>query len=473
MAAVLQPISDLPPASARLRGFLSGAREIDDAAVTVEGRLPAWLRGRLLLNGPALWEFPGGRFEHWFDGLGMWHRLRIGDDGVRYRSRYARSESWRRTMAGGRPAFGEFGSPNPAPLLARVKGVQVTDNPAVVMSRLDGRWVSVTETPFLTVFDPETLDTIERIDLVASPEHLHLMSAHGHTASDGSYWNVGITLGPRSEIKLFRVAPGGRAPEVKARIRTAKAGYTHAFAMAEGHAIVWETALRAQPLSMRFSSRAYADNFHWEPGAGSMLHAISLADGSVRSWAIPAMMCFHAVQACTEGDDLVLDVCEFDGPQIFADLRLDARRAGRSLALPRLVRYRMARARGEAEREVIGEGVDLPQVHPACAGASRASVAFGAGIEPASAFFDRTVRIELDNGVRREWQRGAAVQLEPLFVPRPGGVAQDDGVLLVPTLADDDAASVIAVLEAHSLEPLAMLHAPQVVPFGFHAAWAD
>jgi len=47
----------LPQASTvpgRARGFLSGAREIDDAAVDVGGDLPAWLAGTLLLNGPAL-----------------------------------------------------------------------------------------------------------------------------------------------------------------------------------------------------------------------------------------------------------------------------------------------------------------------------------------------------------------------------------------------------------------------------------
>lgn len=471
MAALLHPEWETQARLGRLRGFESGAQEIDDAPVRVEGRLPPWLRGRLLLNGPALWELPRGHFDHWFDGLGMWHRLAIGDDGVRYRSRFAHSDAYRRSTAAGRPAYGEFGSRNPAPLLSRLKRVQTTDNPAVVMSRLGERWISVTETPFLTVFDPETLATQERIDLVDTPEHLHLMAAHGMTARDGSWWNVAITLGPRSEIKLFRIAAGERAPQVRARIRTAKAGYTHAFARAEGHAVIWENALRAQPLAMRFGSRAYSDNFRWEAGEGSMLHAVSLADGSVRSWAIPAMMAFHAVQAFAEGDDLVLDLCEFENPQIFADLRLDARRAGRPVTVPRLVRYVMTPGRAEADREVIGEGIELPQVHPDCLGASRAGVAFGAGLEPGSVFFDRTVRIELDGGERRDWRRGDAVQLEPLFVARPGGIGQDDGVLLVPTLTDTDVASVIAVLDAHSLEPLAMLHAPQVVPFGFHAAW--
>ena len=86
--------------------------------------------------------------------------------------------------------------------------------------------------------------------------------------------------------------------------------------------------------------------------------------------------------------------------------------------------------------------------------------------------YERTVRLGLASGERRVWQRPGAVQLEPLFVARPGASAEDDGVLLVPTLADDDAASVIGVIDAATMQCLATLQAPQVIPFGFHAAWA-
>ena len=141
MSAVPTPQSGAVPG--RARGFLSGAREIDDAAVDVQGALPAWLAGTLLLNGPALWELPGGRLDHWFDGYAMWHGLRIGGAGVRYRSRFCASESYRRSVAEGAPAYGEFGTANPAGLLARLKGPKVTDNPAVVMSRHGERWFSV------------------------------------------------------------------------------------------------------------------------------------------------------------------------------------------------------------------------------------------------------------------------------------------------------------------------------------------
>ena len=48
--------------------------------------------------------------------------------------------------------------------------------------------------------------------------------------------------------------------------------------------------------------------------------------------------------------------------------------------------------------------------------------------------------------------------MEPLSVERPGAVAEDDGVLLVPTLADDDTASVIGVIDASTMQCLATLH---------------
>jgi carotenoid cleavage dioxygenase-like enzyme len=137
------------------------------------------------------------------------------------------------------------------------------------------------------------------------------------------------------------------------------------------------------------------------------------------------------------------------------------------------MRYRLQSGRSDALLEPFGEGLELPRLNPAKLGREPATVAWGAGLDVAngSAFLDRTLRLNLASGEQRTWQRQAAVQLEPLYVPRPGAQAEDDGVLLVPTLADDDATSEIGVLDAATMECLARLHAPQVIPFGFHAAW--
>lgn len=459
-------------ARSRLRGFDSGAREIDDAEVRVEGEPPAWLRGALLLNGPALWELPGGGLRHWFDGYAMQHRLRIDATGVRYRSRFVRSDSYRRSVAAGTPVYGEFGTENPASLWARLRGPQATDNPAVVMSRHGKRWIAVTETPHLTYFDPDTLETQERADLASPALPLHLMAAHGFTLGDGSYLNVGTQLGPKCSQTLLHLAPGAAKPVALGAVAMPKAGYTHAFALAAGHAVVWECALRAQPLAFRFGARAFKDNFRWEPDAGSRIHALALAGGAVRSWRIPPMFAFHATQAYADGADLVLEVSIYDGGLVFDDLTLERRRHGAPLrSVPRLVRYRLRDGAAEAQPEPLGVALELQQIHPAACGQRRTGVCWGSGVGPQGEFNDRTLRVDLDSGTVTTWQRDNAVQLEPLFVPRPGGASDDDGVLLVPTLADGDETSVIGVVDARSMACVAQLHAPQVIPFGFHAAF--
>lgn len=457
----------------RLRGFDSGAREIDDAVVRVEGDLPAWLRGALLLNGPALWDLPAGKLQHWFDGYAMQHRLRFDGAGVRYRSRFIQSESYRRSMAAGAPVFGEFGTESPASLWSRLRGPQATDNPAVVMAPHGERWLAVTETPHLTYFDPDTLETQERLDLDSPTLPMHLMAAHGFTLADGSYLNIGTQLGPKCKQTLFRLPAGATHPVAIGEIAMPKAGYTHAFALAPGHAIVWECALRAQPLSFRFSAKSFKDNFRWEPEGGSLIHALPLAGGAVRSWRIPPMFSFHATQAWADGADLLLEISIYDdGRFAFDDLTLERRRQGAPLrSIPSLVRYRLRDGASDAEPEPLSVALELQQVHPDRIGARRASVCWGTSEGPKGEFNDRTLRVDLDSGAVTTWQRENAVHLEPLFVARPGSSADDDGVLLVPTLADGDETSVIGVVDAHSMACVAQLHAPQVVPFGFHAAF--
>lgn len=472
MSAVLDRPAASPPAvsAPRWRGFLDGAREFEATVLSVQGMLPGWLRGGLLLNGPALWALPQGSLQHWFDGYAMLHRLAFdGAGGVVYRSRFAHSQALRDSLAAGRPASGEFGSPNPAGWLQRLKGVPPTDNPAVVLSRHGKRWVAVSETPYLTYFDPRSLATVERLDLFDALR-IQLMAAHGFTLADGSYLNIGIAFGRSCRYRLFSLPPGSKRPQLLGEIGVARPGYLHGFALAPGHAIFWEGSLRARPLALRFGAGAYKDCFRWDGAGETALHALPLAGGAARRWRIPPMMAFHATQAWAEGEDLLVELAAYDSGAIFDDLTLARRRAGAPLSgQPALLRYRLRPGHDEALPESLGCAMELQQVHPDAIGRRRARVCFGIGSE--ASFADHVLRLDLDSGRQQRWQRARAMHLEPLFVPRPQGSADDDGVLLVPTLADDDAASRIVVLDAASLEELATVEAPQVLPFGFHAAF--
>ncbi len=484
----------------RLRGLQSTARELTDAPVEIRGQIPQWLLGgSLLLNGPALWDLPRGGYEHWFDGLAMLHRVRLAPDGgggavASYRSRYLQTDDLRASLAARKPARAAFGTPDPAGFFTRLwhlRHPQVTDNGAVVMARIGSQWVAQTETPLLTSFDPDTLATTGRI-VYDDAEVIHVMSAHGMTDAQGTYWNVGVEMGPKCTYKLFKIVGGSRTREVIARWSVRQAGYLHAFAMTPAHALVWQPAMRVNALKLALSGKGFIDSFAWNAATGSRIDAISLADGSVRNWAVPAMASFHAVQAWEEDSrdgrapaTLVLDLCTTDGPEIFNALRLDRLRAGQPVGVQhRVQRYRLEPGRSDAQPEPLSSAsVELPSVHGAYWARRHSRYGWFAGFDPEgkAPMFDRTVKLDLATEASRAstsadriagvWQRESAVQLEPLFVDRPGSTGDEDGVLFVPTLADGDAGTVIGVIDPASMQCLATLHLPQVVPFGFHAAW--
>ncbi|RZJ55455.1 MAG: hypothetical protein EON49_20005, partial [Acidovorax sp.] len=351
--------------SNRLRGLQSDARELDDTAVDIRGHVPPWmLGGSLLLNGPALWDLPHGSYAHWFDGLAMLHRIRFapgnaGGASASYRSRYLQTDDLRESLAARKPARGGFGSPSPAGWFHRLRHLRnpvVTDNGAVVMARIGSQWVAQTETPLLTSFDPDTLKTTGRI-VYDDAEVIHVMSAHGITDAQGTYWNVGVEMGPKCTYKLFKIVAGSRTREVIARWAVRQTGYLHAFAMTPTHVLVWQPAMRVNAIKLALSGRGFIDNFAWKGAAGSSIDAISLADGSVRSWAVPAMASFHAVQAWDEPSadgrspaTLVLDLCTTDGPEIFSAFRLARLRAGEPVGVQhRVQRYRLEPGRSDAQ----------------------------------------------------------------------------------------------------------------------------
>ena len=63
--------------------------------------------------------------------------------------------------------------------------------------------------------------------------------------------------------------------------------------------------------------------------------------------------------------------------------------------------------------------------------------------------------------------RASATSGEPIFVPRPDGEAEDDGVLMACTHGPDGKASFV-VLDASTMEELASCEADVTLGYGFH-----
>ena len=59
-------------------GFQTLEAELDETELEVTGTLPTDLDGVLYRVGPARHDVYGDRYQHWFDGDGMVHALRLG-----------------------------------------------------------------------------------------------------------------------------------------------------------------------------------------------------------------------------------------------------------------------------------------------------------------------------------------------------------------------------------------------------------
>jgi carotenoid cleavage dioxygenase-like enzyme len=68
----------------------------------------------------------------------------------------------------------------------------------------------------------------------------------------------------------------------------------------------------------------------------------------------------------------------------------------------------------------------------------------------------------------RTWQTANAHLGEPMFVPRPKGEAEDDGVLLSVATYPNGDASQLLILDAATLDEYARATAPHCLPYGFH-----
>ena len=79
------------------------------------GTIPAWVRGKLYRNGPALFDFGDDTANHWFDGQAMIHCFNFhGSDNeeteVAYSNRFLDTTNLRAHRAAGKFAVPEFGT---------------------------------------------------------------------------------------------------------------------------------------------------------------------------------------------------------------------------------------------------------------------------------------------------------------------------------------------------------------------------
>ncbi len=462
-------------------GFGVTERELALEALPVRGRLPDWLRGTLVRNGPGAFRVGAQQYRHWFDGLAMLHKFSFGDGRVSYANKFLETRSYAAAQANGRISYSEFATDPCRSLFGRVMAVfspRITDSAKVNVARIADRYLALAETPIQVEFDLETLKTVGVFSYEAGPVG-QMTTVHPHVDfADDTVYNLVTRYQARSHYRFYAVAGGGR-PRRVAQMPVAEPAYLHSFGLSRNYFILAEFPLVVNPLHLLLWLRPYIENFKWKPERGAPFHLLDRRTGAPAGrFEADPYFAFHHINAFERGDELIVDLCAYPDAGIVQSYYLNRLSDARGeLPWGRLRRYRLPLKgrRGRAVFETVADVcLELPRFdYERFNMDGRYRYVYAVSVRPdqRQGFYNQLVKVDIETGRALTWHENDCYPGEAVFVGAPGRTAEDDGVILSVVLDAARGTSFLLVLDAQSFAERARAEIPHAVLFGYHGEY--
>ena len=459
------------------KGFLQDQEERSIQNLKVMGKIPEWLKGRLLRNGPGLVQADIS-MRHWFDGLAMLHKFEIKDQKVSYSSRFLDCEAYRAVKETGKISYSDFATDPCRSLFGKVQTVfdkdpKITDSAKVNVGRVGDKTYALGEPLMQIQINPETLESLGVFHFEKNPAN-RMTTAHPHVQEDEAY-NLVVQYGPINHYVIYSISD-----DVKkiASIPVREPAYLHSFGMSKRYFIIAEFPMVVQSLKFVFRLRPFIENFKWKAGQGSRFFIIDRKDGKLKATIkTDAFFSFHHVNAFEDGDDLVVDMVNYKDADIIQNYYKN-RLSSSDLNLPYglLERFVLDIDNNKVkQRKVISDAcIELPHFdYENYHGKKEYRYVYGCGINPArpNEFYNQLLKIDLQTGKQTVWHEAGTFPGEAIFVPSPNRKSEDDGFLLSVVLDGEKGHSFLLVLDAITLHEVARAQLPHAILFGYHGAF--
>jgi carotenoid cleavage dioxygenase len=424
----------------------------DDHELPTDGIVPPDLDGRLLRNGPNPVVVPADPDDYdWWGGDGMVHGITLrGCKALGYANRCVRT----RKLAG---ELGTEPPPGPAEPVDGPANHHVVRHGGVTLA-LGG-----TGLPLALSRNLERARLHDFDAMVATP-------VAGHPTLDpetGELVVFGVDVFGPPFLRTHVVDAGG-AVTATAEVDLPRAvlvpdlGVTATRVVIPDLPVVFDLALAA-------AGRSFP--YRWMPEAGARIGITARrGDDGVRWIGMDPSAVSHVVNAFDDGDRVVCDVVRYDSA---FDLPPGGPVASRP---PVLVRWTVDPATNRVMEEQLDDiPVELPRIDPAVVGRPHRFV-YCQELSPLPQWWQPRglVRYDLARGESTRFDPGPyGAASEPIFVRAADGHGEDEGWVLTVVYDASRGASDLVILDATSFAgpPVATVHLPVRVPFGFHGSW--
>jgi carotenoid cleavage dioxygenase-like enzyme len=408
--------------------FLSGnfapvAAEHTALELRITGRIPEALEGRLLRIGPNPIAPDPARY-HWFLGNGMVHGVALrGGRAAWYRSRFVRDDEV--VAARGWP-------PVAGPQREDMLGGGIANTNVISHA---GRTLAIVEGGNLPVELDGELETVRRTDFGGTlPAGF---SAHPKRDPDTGELHAAVYGLGAEQIQYVVVGADGRVRKTVS-VPVPGAPMVHDCAITKNYFVLLDLPVVLDTSGLE---QGGALPYTWQPEYGAR---VGLLPREGRA------------------EDVIRH------PQTFASERYQAGNGP-----PTLDRWTIDPRGGPVKEERLD---DRPQEFPRH---DERRVGkphrFGYSIQIGPGFrFEALLKHDLRERRTERHEGGPArAFMEPVFVPRAPDAAEDDGWVLAYTYDAESDKSDVVILEAQDFAapPIATIHLPVRVPFGFHGNW--
>ncbi|HEX8538634.1 MAG TPA: carotenoid oxygenase family protein [Cystobacter sp.] len=440
----------------------------------VEGRLPEELNGTLVRVGPVTFGVGGRRYGHWFDGDGGVLAVRFAGGQAQGAARTIDTPSIRAEREAGQVLYGNYGTRPPSLWRRLFGGVKNAANTSALA--WNGRLFALVESTLPTELSLEDLSTLGETDLggVVGPA----FSAHPHAVvSRRASYNFGVRHGRVTQLDLYELSDAGAVRRLGS-VPLPGPTLVHDFIATDHHLVFFVSPVRLRVFRMMLGLGSVSENLEWRPELGTEVLVVPIdAPTQVARFPAEPFFAWHFGNAFEDAGRLQVDYVRY--PDFGTNQWLAEQLHGWAStdAQGRLHRATLDVKAGTFHSEQLSDRrCEFPGVTPLRAGARHryTYLAAHSGPDTWRGPQDVLVKVDMETGAETVVTLGAGHHpSEPIFVPRAGGSAEDEGWLLVQTYDATSDRTYVAVLDAKAPEagPVARAWLEHAFPLTFHGTW--
>jgi len=478
--ALAQMIDPWTDGFARARAadpYMVGLASVDaemplSAKVSFEGKLPSGLRGTLYRNGPALHEFAGLRYHHWFDGDGMVQAFRFDEDGLAHTGRLVLTDKLASEIKAGKRLRAAFGTSLP--------GIESpTDNDSLNVANTNilpvaGEVLALWEGGSAFSVDPDTLATrgakVWRADLKGVP-----FSAHPKVDRD-AVWNFGLDTFS-STIVFYEIGHDGQIRRAEV-LQMPGITRVHDFVVTERHLVFLLPPMRFSQDKFR-AGESFLACHEWMDGAPLRVMTVEKSDlRTYRLFELPSGFVFHLGNAWEDEAGVIrFDYVRAPDASLLTVAFTEIMRGNKVDIEPGQSSHVVLDTRtGKTTQTLVQGSAEFPRVDPRRIGIRNRQLYHTTQIQRPQGIpgFDGIRRLDVETGAVDQYSFGFDFLVEEhVVVPNRADDREGAGFLIGTVLDLNRACTQVSVFDAMNLVagPLASARLPYALPLGLHGSF--